>query len=53
MLLTLFDLALHVPDAIDPSGFRYLRVLVFPLIAVGLIALGVYLLRHRHGKKRS
>ena len=37
----------------EASPFRYLPALIFPVIAIALIALGIYLVRHRMGKKRG
>lgn len=39
--------------AIDTGPFRYLRFLLIPVVAMVVIAAGVYLVRHSHGKKRS
>jgi hypothetical protein len=37
----------------EASPFRFLPTLIFPVIAIAIIALGIYLVRHRMGKKRG
>jgi hypothetical protein len=35
------------------SPFRFLPTLIFPVVAIAIIALLVYFLRHRAGRKRG
>lgn len=42
-----------LPQAVDDAAFRFFPYLILPVIAVGLIALTLYLLKHRLGKRRS
>jgi hypothetical protein len=37
----------------EASPFRYLPTLILPVIAIAIIALGIYFVRHRMGKKRG
>ena len=45
MYLVLLDL--------DPHAFRFFPYLILPVAAIAIIALGIYLLRHRVGRKRG
>jgi hypothetical protein len=42
-----------LPVEVDSHAFRFFPVLILPVIAVAIIALLVYLLRHRAGKRQS
>jgi hypothetical protein len=37
----------------DTHPFRFFPYLILPVAAIAIIALGIYLLRHRIGRKRS
>ena len=37
---------------VDTGPFRFLPILILPVIAIAIIAFGIYLARHR-GRKRS
>lgn len=42
-----------VPLDVDSSAFRFFPYLILPVLAVAVIALGLYLLRHKIGKGRG
>lgn len=42
-----------LPLDVDTQPFRFLPVLIIPVIAIAVIVAMIYFLRHRHGKKRS
>jgi hypothetical protein len=42
-----------LPLDVDTAPFRFLPYLIIPVVAIVIIALGVYLARHRAGKRRS
>ncbi len=42
-----------LPLEVDTGPFRFLPYLVIPVLAVVVIATGIYLVRHRQGKNRS
>jgi hypothetical protein len=42
-----------LPQAVEDSAFRFFPYLILPVIAVGLIALTLYLVKHRLGKRRG
>jgi hypothetical protein len=40
-----------LPLAVDTSAFRFFPYLILPVAAVAIIALTIYLLRHRLGRR--
>jgi hypothetical protein len=43
---------LLLPLEVDSGPFRFLPILILPVIAIAVIAFGIYLARHR-GRKRG
>lgn len=52
MYLLPLDVLYLLPLEVETSPFRFLRYLLLPLVAIAVIATGVYLMRHRQGRSR-